>query len=134
MKMVSIRMGICKVPQWILVKKKKSRGLPGGHGRVHLLVQETWFQPWCWRIPCVAEQQSSCTAATEACALGAQDHSYWACALEPRDHSYWVCALSPGTAAIEPMYCNYRSPCSLEHVLEQKKPLQWEACTRSLER
>ena len=67
-------------------------------------MQGTWVQA-------LAREDPTCRGATKPVR-----HSYWACALEPMSHNYWSLRATT-TEACVPRAC----------VLQQEKPLQWEA-------
>ena len=78
--------------------------------RVHLPMQETWFNPWSGKIPHAVEQLSLCTTSTE-----------------PVHHKYWACApqvLSPCAATAEAHVPG-------AHALQQEKPLHEKPAHRN---
>ena len=91
--------------------------------RICLPVQGTWVRS-------LVREDPTCRGATKPVR-----HNYWACALEPASHNYW----SPH--ALEPTRCNcwahvlqLPKPASLEPVLRNKKPPQWETRSPQLQK
>ena len=99
--------------------------------RVHLPMQETWFNPWSGKIPHAVEQLSLCTTSTEPV-----HHKYWAHApqvlspcttsTEPVHHKYWARVLQLlKPTCLEPMLCSKRSHCmrNLRTATREQPPL-----------